>query len=113
MEPRERLLPLVGASNFRDLGGYPTMDGRRTRWGRLFRSDSLHELTESDLEDLRGIGLKSVIDLRMASKVARRGRDLLEVEPLTYLHASVIDEDSEESRGIPAPTNENLANRYL
>ncbi len=113
MEPRERLLPLVGASNFRDLGGYSTVDGRRTRWKRLFRSDSLHELTESDLEDLRGIGLKSVIDLRMASEVARRGRGRLEAERLTYLHASVIDEDSGESRGIPAPTDDNLANRYL
>ena len=38
--PESRLLPLVGAYNFRDLGGYPTANGRRTRWGRLFRSES-------------------------------------------------------------------------
>src|SRR5690242_9221954 len=30
----ERLVALEGALNFRDLGGYPTAGGGRTRWGR-------------------------------------------------------------------------------
>ena len=77
MDTRERLLPLVGASNFRDLGGYPTTDGGLTRWGELFRSDTLHELTEADLEVLRGVGLATVIDLRTATERDRSGRGLL------------------------------------
>ena len=46
MDTRDRLVPLSGAFNFRDLGGYRGLDGRTTRWGTLFRSDTLHELTQ-------------------------------------------------------------------
>ena len=40
-----RHLDLEGAYNIRDIGGYETVDGRRTRPRTLFRSDSLHNLT--------------------------------------------------------------------
>ena len=113
MQRDERILPLVGASNFRDLGGYPTMDGGFTRWGTLFRSDTLHELTASDVEFLREIGLKTIIDLRMVAEVRKSGRGLFGSEAAVYHHLSVIDEDGGESRGLPAPTDGDLSNRYL
>eukprot|EP00456_Euglypha_rotunda_P004952 TRINITY_DN10837_c0_g1_i4.p2 TRINITY_DN10837_c0_g1~~TRINITY_DN10837_c0_g1_i4.p2 ORF type:complete len:262 (-),score=49.54 TRINITY_DN10837_c0_g1_i4:528-1313(-) len=59
-----RRLPLSGAVNFRDLGGYSNADGRRTRWGRLFRSDQLAELSDTDLEVLSSLGLRTLCDLR-------------------------------------------------
>jgi protein-tyrosine phosphatase len=59
-----RRLPLDGAGNFRDLGGYRTKDGKYVRWGRLYRSDHLVGLTEKDYEYLRGLGIKMVCDLR-------------------------------------------------
>ncbi|MFM7273439.1 MAG: tyrosine-protein phosphatase, partial [Gammaproteobacteria bacterium] len=34
----QRDLPLEGGTNFRDMGGYRAADGRRVRWGRLYRS---------------------------------------------------------------------------
>jgi protein-tyrosine phosphatase len=37
----ERHLPLDGTRNVRDVGGYPTVDGRQTRWRTLLRSDEL------------------------------------------------------------------------
>lgn len=40
-----RHLTFDGLCNFRDLGGYSTTDGRSTRWGRLYRSDSLGKLS--------------------------------------------------------------------
>ena len=113
MQTRPRLVPLAGASNFRDLGGYPTTHGGATRWGRLFRSDTLHELTQDDLTVLRDLGLASIVDLRTAAELDRTGRGLLGAEPVSYLHLSVIDEDGGESRGIPAPADDDLANRYL
>ncbi|WP_022978573.1 tyrosine-protein phosphatase [Nevskia ramosa] len=64
MEPGLRRLPLSGAVNFRDLGGYETVDGRRLRWGRVFRSDSLAELGDADLALLQSLGLRTVCDLR-------------------------------------------------
>ncbi|CAG4883141.1 Protein-tyrosine phosphatase [Georgfuchsia toluolica] len=55
---------LEGAPNFRDLGGYPTVDGRKVRRGRVFRSDGLHALSERDFDDLSRLGLRLVCDLR-------------------------------------------------
>ena len=89
MEERERLVALAGAFNFRDLGGYPAGDGRRTRWGRLFRSDTLHELTEADVGVLRSLGLATMIDLRTARELSRTGRGPLAAEPIAYRHLSV------------------------
>src|SRR3954451_18769 len=61
---RQRLVPLEGARNFRDLGGYPTGDGGRTRWGLVFRSDALHRLTVEDAALVGRLGLRVVYDLR-------------------------------------------------
>jgi protein-tyrosine phosphatase len=44
-----RHVELSGCCNFRDLGGYPTADGRRTAWRRVFRADGLTNLTDDDL----------------------------------------------------------------
>src|ERR1700687_2782549 len=59
-----RHLNLAGASNFRDLGGYPARDGRAVRWRQIFRSNHLGQLTEADIEVLRPVGLKSAFDFR-------------------------------------------------
>jgi protein tyrosine/serine phosphatase len=113
VEDRERLLPLVGAYNFRDLGGYPTVDGRTTRWNVLFRSDTLHELTTDDLEALRRLGLAGVIDLRTATEVERSGRGRLAGEPIRYLHASVIGSEGGETVAAPSPEEDGSHARYL
>jgi protein-tyrosine phosphatase len=55
---------LAGASNFRDLGGYPAKDGRTVRWRRIFRSNHLGHVTDADIEVLRALGLKSAFDFR-------------------------------------------------
>lgn len=60
----ERLLPLEGGRNFRDLGGYTTADGQTVRWGRLFRSGYMTGLTNADYDYLSAIGIKVVCDLR-------------------------------------------------
>jgi protein-tyrosine phosphatase len=59
-----RHLNLSGASNFRDLGGYPAKDGRTVRWRQIFRSNHLGHLTQGDVEVLRSLGVKSAFDFR-------------------------------------------------
>lgn len=59
-----RHFKLQGASNFRDVGGYPAADGRTTRWRRIFRSNHLGHLTEADIDIVRGLGVKSAFDFR-------------------------------------------------
>jgi protein-tyrosine phosphatase len=60
----DRVLRLQGASNFRDLGGYPGHGGRPVRWRRVFRSDHLASLTESDHETLATLELAKALDFR-------------------------------------------------
>lgn len=52
------------AFNVRDLGGYPTADGSRTKWGTVYRADGLHRASVEDVERLGGLGWRTVIDLR-------------------------------------------------
>ena len=59
-----RHLELEGASNFRDLGGYPARSGRMVRWRQIFRSNHLGHLTEADIEVVRGLGVRSAFDFR-------------------------------------------------
>jgi protein-tyrosine phosphatase len=59
-----RHLSLSGASNFRDLGGYPTSDGRSVRWRQIFRSNHLGHLTDDDVAVVRGLGVRRAFDFR-------------------------------------------------
>ena len=63
-----RRLPLAGAVNCRDLGGYLAADGRRIRSGLLFRSDQFAELTDDDLPLVVALGLRTMCDLRADSE---------------------------------------------
>ena len=60
----ERLLALQGAPNFRDLGGYEADDGRRLKWGKLYRSSKLSALTDVDMNYVRRLGLTLICDFR-------------------------------------------------
>ena len=64
-----RHLNLQGASNFRDLGGYPTGDGHTVRWRQLFRSNHLGHLTQDDVKVVRDLGVKHAFDFRGADKL--------------------------------------------
>ena len=93
----ERLIALEGAVNFRDLGGYATATGMRTRWRTLFRADGLGELTDSDLSVLRTLGIRTVIDLRSGEEL-ERGRFDVDAHPVAFHHFPFLDElpDAEE-----------------
>jgi protein-tyrosine phosphatase len=53
-----------GCLNFRDIGGYPTAGGGTTRWGQVYRSDSLHYFVSGDLEVFERLAVRTVYDLR-------------------------------------------------
>ena len=60
-----RRIEFEGSFNFRDLGGWETEDGRTVRWSKLYRADSVHLLTERDVERAyEELGIKTLIDLR-------------------------------------------------
>lgn len=67
----ERRIPAEGTVNMRDLGGYRAADGRRVRWGLIFRSDNLARLTDAGLALVRRMGVNLVCDFRTPAEAAR------------------------------------------
>lgn len=86
----ERRIKLEGAFNFRDLGGYQAIGGRRIKWGRIYRSDSLTRLTASDLAVLKQIRIKMVCDLRAPAEVKKRPDHLPEGGAIEYLNFPIV-----------------------
>lgn len=64
----ERRVPFGGLINFRDLGGYLSSSGRTTRWGQVFRADSLHSLTAEDLDVFDALNIETIYDLRRSDE---------------------------------------------
>ena len=83
--------------NFRDLGGYPTADGRQVRWGLLYRSDSLGKLAGNDLDQFAAIGIRTVIDLRHSWEIDKRGR-VPEAAELEYHNYSIEHRPYDQSK---------------
>ena len=59
-----RLLPMDGSYNTRELGGYKTKDGKSVKWGVLYRSDKLSDISEIDQEYIQSLGIKRIVDFR-------------------------------------------------
>lgn len=85
----QRHIPLQGCSNFRDLGGYIGHQGRALRWGKLFRTDHLADLSASDLAQLNHLGIARTVDFRGSEERRKHGyhwpqwqQHVLAVEPL-------------------------------
>lgn len=72
----ERHIVLAGTDNIRDLGGYPTKDGRRTKWGKYYRADSLHHVAPAGHAFLqKEKGIHTIIDLRFSMEGKYRKED--------------------------------------
>lgn len=92
----ERLLPLEGGRNFRDLGGYPAADGKHTRWGKMYRSGVLANLTDADYDYLSDLDIAVVCDFRASEERTEettnwRGASAPQI--VSWGYASVSDED--------------------
>jgi protein-tyrosine phosphatase len=82
--------------NVRDLGGYPTRDGRETKWKSVLRADELNRLTAEGAAALMEYGVRTVIDLRFPHE-ARERPNLAELDAsrLNCIHICLCGGDSE------------------
>ena len=87
----EHKIKLAGAMNVRDLGGYPTLDGRYTKKGVYYRSDSLHNLKKEDIEKLKSLGVTLQVDLRSLQEVNKNPSKLLKIQGIDYYNTSLLD----------------------
>jgi protein-tyrosine phosphatase len=85
----DRHIALEGAVNFRDLGGYRTVEGRTVRWRSLFRADDLSRLSRSDRAVVRTLGIATVIDLRSRAEVEAERFPVEEI-PVGFHHLPLI-----------------------
>ena len=94
--------------NVRDVGGLPTVDGRRTRPGVLVRADNLQSLTERDVHRLVDeLGVRTVVDLRTTGERHLEGPGPLEgrvaLHHLTLIPEAPGEPDrAEVDRAVPS-----------
>jgi protein-tyrosine phosphatase len=88
----DRSLHLTTAGNFRDIGGYRTMDGKWVRMGVAYRSNGLEHLTPAESAAIRELHLKLITDLR-TDEERRRGPDRAP-DGVPDLQANVLADDA-------------------
>ncbi|HEY9370697.1 tyrosine-protein phosphatase [Streptomyces sp.] len=76
-----RHIPLQGAVNVRDVGGYLTYTGDRVRQGLVYRADALNKLTNADITTVAGLNLGTVVDFRIPLELQYDGPDRLPAGP--------------------------------
>ncbi|MBO9703278.1 MAG: tyrosine-protein phosphatase [Sporocytophaga sp.] len=95
--PSERHIALAGEDNMRDLGGYPSNDGKKVRFKMLYRSGELSGLTSEDLTKLNSFGIRRVIDLRTSSE--RNSQPDKNIDRTIKYYLSLIADTSDVSGG--------------
>jgi protein tyrosine/serine phosphatase len=109
----QRFISFEGCVNFRDLGGYPTRDGRTVKWRKLYRSDALNELTPGDVYRALGeLGLGTMLDLRNREEASRDGTGVLPANGLDYHHFPLLEERGEAPPMNGADIAERLSDTY-
>lgn len=88
MHVKIRRLPLKKLFNTRDLGGLPTEDGKTIAHGKLIRSGKLYKLPEKTVDELKKLGVTTVIDLRIFTEKEEHPDTLW--EGVKYVHLPVL-----------------------
>ena len=111
--PYPRTVSFTSTYNFRDVGGYTGLEGRKTRWRRLFRADALHRLDGTDWETYAALGVRTVIDLRREFEIEKYGR-IRAYDGLSYHNLVLRHVDWDEVPHPDGTVHERwLADRYL
>lgn len=63
-------IELEGAYNVRDMGGIETADGKKVKWGVVYRADELGNMTSGDWAKLAQVPVVTVVDFRSDQEVA-------------------------------------------
>jgi protein-tyrosine phosphatase len=95
-EIREVVHPFQRLSNFRDVGGLKTVDGRTFRAGVLFRSEELSRLKAKDLLKLQGLGIKLICDLRSPQESQKRPPPRLPEESIRVVNVPIHEQPTQE-----------------
>ncbi len=113
MKHKQRHLSLNGAYNFRDLGGYCTVQKRETRWRRVMRADSPHRLTAADRQKLQQNNLRTVIDLRAKNELDSAPNPFVDDPDVQYLNISLFEQLAPATMLEQEVSNDPLLDFYI
>lgn len=71
-----RFFEADSVQNFRDLGGYESLDGRSIRWGRIYRAGSFKSLSWNDIKLVSRLKVKTLIDIRPEDAIHKNQEEL-------------------------------------
>lgn len=89
----ERLIPMQGTNNFRDIGGIPTTDGRYTKWGMIYRSGRLEQLTDTDIKRFEELNIQQVYDFRNDIEIGKAPDRLPDNYTGEYVQLPIVDKE--------------------
>ena len=98
---QNRILAWEGCLNARDLGGYPTADGRQTVWGAIVRSDYPGRLSPVGRRALIDYGVRMIVDLRLPHELEEHPHPFGKVSNhgIAHAHRPFV------RPGVPPPAN--------
>lgn len=105
----QRVLNVSGGFNFRELGGYPTIDGHSIKWQRVIRTATLAHLTEADQQLLLDYGIKYDVDFRSNDEVTKAPDQIPAI--INYQHLPVFPEDKTEASKTEAEIKAELQDK--
>ena len=86
----ERHFAFEGCFNFRDIGGYPTKEGKKIKKGIYFRTGRQDRMSEKDLAELKDLKISTQIDLRKPEEILDQGKGPLENMGADYINIPII-----------------------
>ncbi len=101
MITNSRHIPLDGAYNVRDIGGYTTDDGRETRWKTFLRADSLGTLAPEAQQALLDYGVRTIIDLRHDHEITQEPNVFADSEHVRYVNIPLLSSGSSKPEDMP------------
>lgn len=100
---------VAGCVNFRDAGGWRTVDGGAVRRGRLYRSDDPIRIEPDGRRAVDRLGLAMVVDLRQQTQFSRTPGF---VERERTSHIPLVDQVVDHADPPPLDTPRDIADLY-
>lgn len=99
---KNRIKKFETVFNFRDFGGYETVDGSRIKANKLFRSAHLHNTNDADRARLEDLNIGLIVDLRHKPERERQPTKLSE----THMPRRLTYPDPEHSESAKVAPHE-------
>lgn len=106
-----RHLRIPGTRNLRDVGGYPAVGGRRTRWRTLYRTDALDVIPPASQDALLDLGLRTVVDLRWPHELRQAPSVFAASAGVRYRSIPLLEDDPTPAIGLAATYRKMLDER--